>query len=268
MFTSVALMAAMAMAPAQGGLTLSGTRITYGELGAPRTDLKFLPGDIFFVGFDIDGIKVDETGRVKYSMGMEVVNKDGAPIFKQKPEDREDYLPLGGTKLPARAFITIGLDQAPGQYTCRVTVSDRASKATQTLEQKFDVLQKAFGLVQVYTCGDAKGEIPAPPLGVVGQSLFVHFTLVNFGRDAKAKQPNVDVEMAVLTRDGQPTLPKAASITIDNDVAADESLIHLRFQLPLNRAGDFVVELKATDRTTRAVSRVLLPIRSIPVANQ
>jgi hypothetical protein len=267
MFTSLALLGALAMSPAQSGLSLSGPRVTYGELGATRTDLKFLPGDIFFLGFDIDGIKVDETGRVKYSMGMEVVNKDGAPIFKQKPEDREDYLPLGGTKLPARAFVTIGLDQLPGQYTCRVTVIDRATKATQTLEHKFDVLPKNFGLVQVYTCGDAKGEVPAPPLGVVGQSLFAHFTLANFSRDPKTKQPNLEVEMAVLTRDGQTTLPKAAAITIDNEVAPEENMIHLRFQLPLNRAGDFLVELKATDKVTRAVSRVQLPIRSIPVGN-
>jgi len=265
MFTSVALAAMLTLSPSQAGLTLSGTRITYGELGANRPDLKFLPGDIFFVAFDIDGIKVDETGRVRYGMGMEVINKDGAPIFKQKPEDRDDYLPLGGTKLPARAFVTIGLDQLPGIYTCRVTVVDRASKATQTIDQKFEVLPRNFGLVQVYTCADAKGEIPAPPIGVVGQSLFVHFTLVGFSRDPKTKQPNVDVEMIVLTRDGGATLPKPASITIDNDVQADENLIHLRFQLPLNRAGDFTVELKATDKVSKATSRVQLPIKSMPL---
>src|SRR5262245_34655986 len=112
MLTSVTLAAVMTLAPgqgAQGGLTLSGARVTFGELGAVRPDAKFLPGDIFFVAFDIDGIKVDETGRVKYSMGMEVVNKDNAPIFKQQPMEREDFLPLGGTKLPARAYITVGL---------------------------------------------------------------------------------------------------------------------------------------------------------------
>src|SRR5579862_9260230 len=65
MLTSVALAAALTLAPAQGALTLSGARVTYGELGAARPDLKFLPGDIFFVGFDIDGIKVDESGKVQ-----------------------------------------------------------------------------------------------------------------------------------------------------------------------------------------------------------
>src|SRR5262245_21265261 len=140
MLTSLAFVAAMTLAPGQGGLTLSGARVTFGELGAVRPDAKFLPGDIFFVAFDIDGIKVDDTGRVKYSMGMEVVNKENTAIFKQQPMEREDFLPLGGTKLPARAFITVGLDQAPGIYTCKVTVVDRASKAQQTIETKFEVL--------------------------------------------------------------------------------------------------------------------------------
>lgn len=267
MWTTVTLAATMAFAPAQGGLTLGNARITYGELGAVRQDVKFLPGDIFFVAFDIDGIKVDESGRVKYSMGMEVVNKDSAPIFKQPPQDREDFLPLGGTKLPARAFVTIGLDQAPGTYTCKVTVVDRATKASQTLEQKFDVVKSTFGLVQVYTSSDNKGEIPSPPVGVAGQSLYVHFALIGFTRDPKAKQPHVEVEMAVLMKDGAPALQKPTSIVIDKEVGEMDSGIPLRFLLPLNRAGDFTVELKASDKLNKATSTVRIPIKVLPSSN-
>lgn len=267
MLTSVALVAAMALAPGQGALTLSGARVTYGELGAARADLKFLPGDIFFVGFDIDGIKVDEAGKVQYSMGMEVVNKDGVAIFKEQPREREDFLPLGGTKLPARAFVTIGLDQAPGVYTCRVTVVDKASKASQTLEQKFEVAPLSFGLIQVFTSSDVKGEVPAPPLGVTGQSVYVHFTLVGFARDLKTKQPNVDVEMSALTQNLTPTLAKPDTITIDSDVGPADTLVHLRFQLPLNRAGDFTVELKGVDKVSKATSKVRIPFKVLPPAN-
>jgi hypothetical protein len=267
MITSIAFIAAMTLAPAQGGLTLGGARVTYGELGSVRPDLKFLPGDIFFVGFDIDGIKVDETGKVKYSMGMEVVDKDNKAIFIQKPQDRDDFLPLGGTKLPARAFVSIGLDQAPGTYTCRVTVVDLATKTSKTLEQNFDVIKAAFGLVQVFTSSDGKGEIPAPPLGVAGQSIFVHFAVIGFARDAKAKQPDLDVEMAVLNKDGTPALPKPSSLNINSGVDAKDSGIPLRFLLPMNRAGDFTVELKSTDKVSKATSRVTFPIKVLPTVN-
>ena len=103
MLQSMALFAALTMTPGQGaGLTLSNPRITYGELGSTRPDNKLLPGDIFFLSFDIDGIKVSEAGRVKYGMAMEVVDATGKSIFKQMPVERDDFLPLGGTRLPAR----------------------------------------------------------------------------------------------------------------------------------------------------------------------
>src|SRR4029077_12919114 len=115
MLQSMALFAALTMTPGQGtGLALRNPRITYGELGSPRPDNKLLPGDIFFLSFDIDGIKVSPEGRVKYGMAMEVTDSSGKSIFKQMPVERDDFLPLGGNKLPARAYVSVGPDQAPG----------------------------------------------------------------------------------------------------------------------------------------------------------
>lgn len=264
MITSMALVAALTFGPGQGGLTLSNPRVTYGELGAVRADNKFLPGDIFFLAYDIDGMKIDETGRVKYSMAMNVVDADNKPIFKQDAVERLEFLPLGGTKLPARAFVTIGLDQAPGIYTCRVTVTDLATKTSKDIEQKFEVLKKSFGLVVVYTSTDPKGEYAVPALGVAGQSVFVHFALVGFGRDTKSKQPNIDVEMIVYAKDNTPTLAKPSNITIDAMVPESENVVPLRFLLPMNRDGDFRVELKATDNVSKATSTVKIPIKVLP----
>lgn len=264
MFTSVALVAAMSLAPAQGGLTLSNPRMTFGELGPVRPDNKFLPGDIFFLAYEIDGMKVDETGRVKYSMAMTVIDSSDKPIFKQEPVVREDFLPLGGTKLPARAFVTIGLDQAPGVYTCRVKVTDVATKSEKEIEQKFEVLKKTFGLVVVYTSSDGKGELPAPALGIAGQSVFVHFALVGFSRDPKSKQPSIEVEMVVYGKDNMATLPKPSTLTIDAGIPESENAVPLRFLLPMNRDGDFRVELKATDKVGKTTATVKIPIKVLP----
>ena len=142
MWASALLVTSLLLAPAQGtgtGLQLSNVRNTYGELGGTRPDGKFLPGDVVFIGFDIDGITVDDQGRVQYRMAMEVIDKNNKPIFKQDPSDKVDFVPLGGKKLPARAFVTIGLDQEPGMYTLKLVVTDTASKATQTLSKPFEV---------------------------------------------------------------------------------------------------------------------------------
>src|SRR5207248_3204970 len=209
MIPTLALAAALGLAPSQpaGALSLKNVRVTYGELGAPRGDDKLLPGDVYFIAFDIEGIKVDETGKVSYSMAMVVTDKNNKAIFNQDPANRDERIPLGGSRLPARAFIAIGLDQEPGTYTCKVTVTDRQTKASQTLTKTFEVLPKAFGLVGLFTSFDPKGEIPAPPAGVTGQNVFVQFAVVGFTRD-KAKKPDLTVEMRLLDESRKPTLPK------------------------------------------------------------
>src|SRR5262245_25459671 len=171
MWTSLAL-AALTLAPAQtDGLTLSNDRVLFGELGAVRPDNRFLPGDLVFVSFDIDNLKANDAGVVRYSMGMEVVDKNGKAVFSQKPVDAESILPLGGTKLPARAFVLIGADIEPGNCTCKVTVTDKISKASKVLEKQFEVLPKSFALVSPSIRSDQDGApVPFPWQGVTGQT--------------------------------------------------------------------------------------------------
>lgn len=275
MFTSMALFAALTTTPAQaGGLSLSNPRITYGELGSTRPDSKLLPGDIFFLSFDIDGIKVNEAGRVKYGMAMEVTDATGKSIFKQMPVERDDFLPLGGTKLPARAFVSVGVDQPAGTYTCRVTVTDMSDKdkpVSKSLDQKFEVQPRGFGIVQLYTAADAKGEIPAPLVGVAGQALFVHFAVMEFARDPGTKQPNITIEMVVYGKDSQPTLskPTVKQIPDEADGKVDEKVVGvpMRFLVPLNREGGFLIRLKATDNISKKTATVDLPLRVFPAGN-
>src|SRR4051812_8954390 len=76
MLSSVALVAALCLAPAEvGQLQLTNDRPTHGLLGATRSDLKFLPGDFFFLTFDIEGLQVNERGKALYTMAMEFLNK-------------------------------------------------------------------------------------------------------------------------------------------------------------------------------------------------
>ena len=265
MWTTLALAGALALAPTQAGqLTLENPRITYGELGAARPDNSLLPGDIFFVAFDIKNITLDPTGKVSYSMAMEVLNAEGKAEFEQKPVERNDFLPLGGDTLPARAYLTIPLTQKPGKYTCKVTVTDLASKASKTLEQPFEVKPKQFGIVSLYTSSDAQGQLPAPSSGIIGQSVWVHFVVVLFERDPKTKQPNLEVEMAALGADGKPTVPKPTVYTVNSMVDEKDSGIPLRFLLPLNREGNFTIRLKATDKVSNKTSTVTLPVTVSP----
>jgi hypothetical protein len=273
MLMTMAVIAALTMTPGQGtgGLNLTNPRATYGELGSTRQDTKLVQGDIFFLSYDIEGLAVSETGRVLYGMAMEVLDSAGKSIFKQQPVERDDFLPLGGNKLPARAYVTIGVDQPPGQYVLKVTVTDLANKektVSKTIEQKFEVVPLTFSLVQVFTSSDRDGKIPAPLIGVAGQSMWVHFVVVDFKRDATSKQPNLTIEMTVYDKDSKPTLqkPNLKQVPDEADGKVDEKSVGvpMQFPVPLNRDGGFLIELKATDNITKKTTKMYLPLRVFP----
>jgi hypothetical protein len=264
MWTTLAMTAALAYAPAaEGGLSLTNVRPTYGLFGATRKDaddLKLLAGDVIFIGFDIEGLKVAPDGEVQYSMSMEVTNnKDNKVLFKREPEELKAINVLGTSRVPAFAATDIGTDTPPGEYTLTATVTDRAGKANKKIAKKFEVLPKAFGLVRVHLTY-TQTTLPAPWQGVVGQSLFVNCAAIHFQRD-KDKQPNVVVEMNILDDKGTATLPKPQTVEFNKDI--DPKLIGLPVNLlvELNRPGKFTIELQATDKLANKTYKVSLPLQ-------
>src|SRR5262245_18626684 len=270
MLQTLALAAALSLAPAQTApLALTNDRLTFGgEFGPVRPHNKLLPGDIFFLAFDIDNLKLDPRGLVQYSIGMEVTDAAGQSIYSQKPADQDMILPLGGTKLPARAYVILRPDQAKGVYKCKVTVTDRAAKATATLEKAFEVLPPGFGTVCLVTTVDETGDIPAPMIGIAGQPLWLHFIIVGFGHDS-TKQPNVSSEIRVYESNGNPATKEPVTAKQPSDgKPVDEKVdgLPFRFPLPLNRAGEFTVEVKSTCNVTGQTYKISFPIKVLPPA--
>ncbi|MGL6096111.1 MAG: hypothetical protein ACRC7O_09985 [Fimbriiglobus sp.] len=280
MWTPLAIAAALSLVSDQppAALTLSNVRNTFGELGGTRPDGKLVPGDVLFVGFDIEGVTVEPDGKVAYTMALDVTDTAGKSVFKQEAAEKTDFVPLGGTKLPARAFITVGIDQPPGVYTLKVVVTDKPSQATKALEKKFEVGPRDFGVVAVYASIDDRGATPAPTTGVIGQSIYVQFGVVGFDRalpkakpkDPKAavsKQPDVMVEMIVLDEAGKPTLAKPSTFHLVGGVDEKDPGFTLRFLLPLTRLGKYTIRLKATDNLAGKSATFDLPVAVVPSAN-
>jgi len=263
MWTTLAFVTAMSLAPAQGGqLTLTNDRITYGGyVGATRPNNKFLPGDMFYLSFDIENVKVDNNGEVLYSMGMEVVDSKGKTIFGKKPEDLKAVNTLGGTRVPAVANVFCGFDQQPGEYTVKLTVKDRVAKTEKTIEKKFEIQKLEFGIVQPWLSFDRDGQILAPAVNVASQWVHVNFGIVGFDRDKTKKQPSVGVEMRVLDENGKPVLTKPFIGEAPKEVQADVKLLPMQLLLALNRPGKFTIELEATDRNSKKTAKLVYPIQ-------
>lgn len=267
MFPALTLAAALALAPAQtpGKLTLANLRCTHGLIGPTRANAKFIPGDIVYLGFDIDGVTIGKDGKVVYVMTLEVTDKAGKSRHKVDPTERPDYAPLGGGKVPGVAFVVIGVDLEPGEYTVKLTATDAVSKASGSLEYKFEVLKPDLGIVMVHATTDPEGRNPTHTTGYVGQFLWVQFAATGFKRDAaKKNQPDLTFEMITLDDKGTPTL--GTPIVLEAKALEEKyPTCQARMQVPLTRAGKFTVRLTVKDNVAGKSATFDLPIQAVPV---
>ncbi len=269
MMTTLAFLAALPLAPAQAGpLTLGHPHLTFGLLGPDRPDAKVLPGDEVALHFDIENVTVDKEGKVKYSTALELLDPSGKSIFTQPAREQQVFNTLGGNSLPGIASIFLSPEQAPGEYTVKITVKDLGSDKSATLSHKFTVLPKGFGFVRVRTTSDPEAQNPAGVQGV-GESMFVNVGVIGFARGGAMKQPQLTVEMRILDENGKPTLPKPFTAVIPEEkdpvpVPEQMPVIPFQFLISLNRAGKFTVELKATDKLANKTATTLIPITVVP----
>ena len=127
------------------------------------------------------------------------------------------------------------------------------------------MLKRDFGIVAVYTTHDERAEYVAPTTGVVGQIIFVQFSVASFMRDPKTKQPNVEFEFNVLDDKGQPTLLKPGKHVQNAGVPEDKGAFAMRFPLFMSRPGKFTVRVTATDTVAKKTSTYELPVTILPV---
>jgi hypothetical protein len=240
-------------------LELANARTTYGPLGAVRTDEKILPGDQVALSFDIVGAKADASGKVHYSIAMEVTDSQGKVLFKQAPRDMEAAVPADSKTLPACATLDVGNRQPPGEYGVKVTVKDLTSGATQEVTRKYELLPKGFGLVRYSTTRDPDGRLPVAALRSRRPG-WINFSAVGFERDPATGQPDVAVEMRVLDQNNQPVM-KPAHGEIKQDVPKGIHAMPMQFEVDLPNHGEFTVELSATDKVSGQKAALKVPLR-------
>lgn len=261
MWTSLAVVAALGLAPSQGGeLTLSKGSFTYWLLGTPRPNNEFLPGDVVYIAFDMENAKADAVGQVQYSMGIKVSDARGKKIFESETGNLTALNILGGNTVQCFARVDVGLDQPPGDCVIEVTVTDRTAKVSQKLQQKFKVLPAGFGVVRVGMSHDERGVMPSPALGVPGETIWLRFWACGFQRDKAKKQPQLGLEIRIVDEDGKATLPKPINEEINMDVPEAERMYPITIPLNLNRPGKFTAQLKVTDKLTKKSEEVSVPL--------
>jgi hypothetical protein len=250
---ALALLAALA-GPA-GALELKNVRAANGPLGSTRPNAKYLPGDILILAFDVEDLKVDDkTGVATYEEELLVNDSKGELIFRERP--KETKVPLfGARRLPLWLQLIITLDQKPGQYKMKVTVTDKLAKAKKEFEHDFEILKPAFGIVQPFT----------PAMGFIGQDFAVSFSVVGMARD-KTKMPDVQIATQLFDDKGEPVVATPVTNNLRDlhvEGAFDITKMNvIPVVLPwvLNRKGDFTIEIQAQDRIAKRQITLRLPL--------
>ncbi len=253
-FVSMLALATWLAAPAQA-LELKNIRMAYGAGGAPRTDNKFLPGDIMLVTYDIDGLTVDKAGKVSYEGVMEIFDSKKTRISSKNIPLQEVVLQLGGNSIPGDLTVTMGSDQPPGIYTVKLTVTDKVAKKSAPLTRQFELLKTGYGIIR----------LGAPAYGVPGQHYPLAFFLVNSPLDKKTKLPMADIIMRVFEegKKGEAARPVVTSLPAQLPADVDVQIIPVQFSIYLNRPGRFTVEIEVQERLTNKKLKVPLPLTVI-----
>lgn len=261
MLTTFGILVALSLGLADSGqLSLTNVRTTYGILGDKRPNDKFLPGDMLVLSFDIEGAKADAGGKIRYAIGMQVSDAAGKVLYKQDPALGEANSQKEGNKIAAFARLEIGTEQPAGEYSLKVTVTDRNGQVTQDVTRSCTVLPMAFGLVRPVTTSDPDGKKPTASLRK-GKPGWVNFSVVGFGWDKAKGQPHLTATLRVLDEEGKPALAKPSSGVIDQDVPQGTKSVPMQFELALHKAGKFTVELEAVDDVTGQKTSLSFPIR-------
>jgi hypothetical protein len=239
-------------------LDVKNVRSTYGPWGGVRPGSKLLPGDILWLAFQIEDLTMDaDTGLVKYDVKIEVLDSKPMVIFSRNTENQR-YLALGKARLSDRAQVIIGIEQAPGKYSVRLTVTDKGAKKkggpSKTFSQDFEILKPDFGLIQAFS----------PSVAATNQDFTASCMLTGMARDAKGI-PNVELRLTILDEKGKPTLPKPFISNIPKDLPEDfdvkkEKQIRLPFPVFLNRTGRFTIQIEAIDQISKKKASVSFPL--------
>lgn len=255
------------VAPLQASnLVLSNVRATHGAFGPTRDSFDLLPGDTLFLSFDVNGLQLDKAGRYAFATTLQVEDSAGKVIFA----DSQTVGPLGNVqsslKVRHHLQIATGLDQAPGAYKCKITVADLNVKGQPGLSQDasttrtFNILKSDFGLVRTQLTSDAYGRIPTSNVAVSGQTLYCNVVAAGFQFDRANKEAALTFEMSFLDAKNQPVMKQPVVAEFKN-IPSETKYLPLRFDLPLHMAGQYKVQIKATDEVSKKTAMIVLPVQ-------
>jgi hypothetical protein len=206
-------------------------------------------------------LAVDKNGRSHFQTTLMV--KGGKEPLKQKLGDTVVVNLQNATRARHSIHVILPGDQAAGNYDIDITVDDVIGKTSGTMEKpfRFTVVPRDFGLVQfqLYYRYTQEVQVPAPCVGAVGQTLFVTAVL---SRGKEEKPWAADLEFRVLDEQGK-ALTAQPLVGEFKNLPTDLLYLDFRFDFPVQRAGNYQLQLKATDPINKRTTTLTVPFVAV-----
>jgi hypothetical protein len=240
----------LSAAPARTTLEIRNIEAAYGPVGPVRPSADYYPGDEVFFRFLIAGAQLDAAGKMSCDLVLTLTGP-GDRVLLNHAFPVGGVLALGGDSFPGSAQVALRGDAPPGAYALTVTVRDKVASTEARFRREITISPAAFVIVAPRFSYDADGKAPAPVGGLVGQTLYFKMKVIGFDRS----RGKIDVNLAVRILD--PGTRRLIIAPIQFDESTDDAKVvkqatDVTFSgdMSLNRAGDFLLRLEVTDRTT------------------
>jgi hypothetical protein len=260
-FLVFAVVIAVLFPAVSSALDLKNQHLRYGPVGALRPNKDVLPGDFINITYDIDNLVLDpKTKKASYVTILELLDAQGGEVYKNVSPVQEVMPQLGGTKIPGNLHLVMGLKQAPGKYSIRLTVHDKHGKDKKAFQYDFMLSPPDFGIIRV----------SAPAFGLPGQLYPVEMNFINLKLDAK-KNPDTEVLIRILDQAGTEVSP-AVKFEYPRDLPLEadlekSNLVPLIYTVYANRTGRFTMEIIAHDKLGKKKAELRYPFTVVDIDN-
>jgi hypothetical protein len=228
---------------------------TGGPVRPPTIDV----GDTFTATVLVDGVKANENAQLDISGEWRLIDEEGRTLLGPWSDRNVPHLGFGGASSALYVGGEIPRDFAPGKYTVRVLVTDHIANRRATSDLALTVLESQFGATGLRLSYDQSGDIVSAGSFVVGQTMYVHYSLGNFATVDESVQ--VKNTLAVIDEAREPVgAPIELVAKGPVRMFSRSNVIPGMFHLNVNAPGRFLLRITLEDEFAMRKRVIDIPV--------
>lgn len=250
------LAAWVGLTSAASAIELRGIQACYGSLGPVRTSLEVSPLDEVVFRYTVASLRPAADGSAEFEVAITLVDASDKITLRESRTHRVE-LPWGGDSAAHATSVVVGPAAAPGEFTCRVVVTDKNGGGSAQFSRKLTCRKAGFRLINPRFFADAARSVPGPASGLVGQTNYLRVQATEpmwaSGRSA------VSLRIEVVDLESKPVAIRPIVARRESDRGGPFRGLAVEAAVPLVRPGEFQLRLTLIDELAKQEDVLMLP---------